>query len=193
MQEDGYPLVFRVSDTKMLKMNPAALKLVREHREHFNGNRQRLIDRDCALLDAVSQGRPFYQLQHQRPRALGFFDTVDGGYVGMIERGEDLRFPLEAGQPVGISGEGVGQDLQRDLSIELRVGGMPDLSHAPLAEERGDVVVPEAGAGGQGHGLVTPEWPDLLVRETTHSTPRRPTTPRSQLGEQRQATFQPAI
>ena len=35
MQEDGYPLVFRVSDTKMLKMNPAALKLVREHREHF--------------------------------------------------------------------------------------------------------------------------------------------------------------
>ena len=34
-QKDGYPLVFRARDTKMLKMNPAALKLVREHREHF--------------------------------------------------------------------------------------------------------------------------------------------------------------
>ena len=34
------------------------------------------------------------------------------------------------------------------------VGGLPDLSHAPLANEGGDVVMPEAGASGQGHGSV---------------------------------------
>ena len=34
-QKDGYPLVFRVRDTSMLKMNPAALQLIKAHREHF--------------------------------------------------------------------------------------------------------------------------------------------------------------
>ena len=35
----------------------------------------------------------------------------------MVERGEHLRFALEASEPVGIEGEGVGQDLQRDVAI----------------------------------------------------------------------------
>ena len=37
--------------------------------------------------------------------------------------------------------EGVGEDLQGDLAVELGVGGLPDLAHAALAEEGGDVVV----------------------------------------------------
>ena len=37
-----------------------------------------------------------------------------------------------------------GQDLQRDLAVELRVGGLPDLAHAALAEQGDDVVVAEA-------------------------------------------------
>jgi hypothetical protein len=34
------------------------------------------------------------------------------------------------------------------------VGRLPDLAHAALAEEGGDVVVPEAGAGTEGHNLL---------------------------------------
>ena len=37
----------------------------------------------------------------------------------MIERGERLRFALEARQPIGICGEQVRQDLERDVAIEL--------------------------------------------------------------------------
>ncbi len=37
------------------------------------------------------------------------------------------------------------------LAAQLRVGGLPDLAHAALADEGGDVVVPEAGAGGEWH------------------------------------------
>ncbi len=48
----------------------------------------------------------------------------------------------------GVSREGVGEDLQRDLAVELRVGRLPDLAHAALAEQGGDVVVAEASAGG---------------------------------------------
>ncbi len=57
--------------------------------------------------------------------------------------------PNRPGSPAKASGR-----IQRDLTVELRVGGLPDLAHAPLAEEGGDIVVAEAGAGGQGHDLL---------------------------------------
>ncbi len=52
----------------------------------------------------------------------------------MVEAGEDLRLSFESRQPIWIAGEGVRQDLQRDLTVELRVGGLPDLAQAALAD-----------------------------------------------------------
>ena len=40
-----------------------------------------------------------------------------------------------------------------DLTLQLRVGGLIDLSHAALADEGGHVVVAEWGAAGEGHEL----------------------------------------
>ena len=77
---------------------------------------------------------------------------MDSGNVGVVEAGEDLRLPLEPGEAIRISREGVGEDLQRDLAVELRVGGLPDLAHAAFPEEGGDVIVPEAGTGTEWHG-----------------------------------------
>ena len=93
-------------------------------------NRQRLLQRDRPLSDPVGEGRPLDQLQHQRPRALGFLNAVDGGDVRVVEAGEDLRLPLEPGEPVWVSRERIREDLQRDLAVELGVGGLPDLAHA---------------------------------------------------------------
>ena len=70
----------------------------------------------------------------------------------MVEAGEDLRLPLEPGEPIRVSREGVGQDFQRDIAAQLRVGGAIDLSHPPFANEGGHVVGPEAGADGESHG-----------------------------------------
>ncbi len=56
-------------------------------------------------------------------------------------------------EPIGISGEGVGQDLERDVAIELRVAGPIHLSHAAFADLRGDFVDAEARAGGEGQAL----------------------------------------
>ena len=39
----------------------------------------------------------------------------------MIERREHLRFALEPREAFGIGGEGLGQDFQRDVAIQLRV------------------------------------------------------------------------
>ena len=41
------------------------------------------------------------------------------------------------------------------MRLQLGVGGLPDLAHAALAEQGGDVVVPEAGAVAEGHGLLS--------------------------------------
>ena len=45
-----------------------------------------------------------------------------------------------------VSGEGVREDLQRDLAAQLRVGGAIHLPHAALADEGGHVIVAETGA-----------------------------------------------
>ena len=91
-------------------------------------------------FDTVFQRRPLHQLQHQRPRPLGFLDAVDGGDVRVVQAGQDLRLPLEPGEAVWIGSEGVGEDLQRDLAAQLGVGGLPDLTHAAAAETGGHVV-----------------------------------------------------
>ena len=70
--------------------------------------------------------------------------------VRVVERGERLRFAGEPGQPIRVVGEGVGQDLQRDIAIELRVAGPKHLSHPAFADLRGDFVDAEAGAGSEG-------------------------------------------
>ena len=96
----------------------------------------------------------------------------------MVEADEDLRFPLKPGEPVWICREGVGQDLQGDLAVELRVGDLPDLAHAPLAQERGDVVVPEAGAGTQRHGLLGPMIAPFYAQAVDGSTVRHRSAPK---------------
>ena len=65
------------------------------------------------------------------PRLL---DAVDGGDVGMIQRGEDLGFALEARQPIGVVRERFGQDLDRDVAIQLRVARAIDLAHPACAD-----------------------------------------------------------
>ena len=49
---------------------------------------------------AIGQRRALDELQHERADAVGFLEAVDRGDVRMIQRGEHLRFPPEARQPI---------------------------------------------------------------------------------------------
>ena len=42
------------------------------------------------------------ELHDERRTPSGLFEAVDVGDVGMIQRGEDLRFALKARKPVGV-------------------------------------------------------------------------------------------
>ncbi len=105
---------------------------------------------------------------------------MDGGDVGVVEAGEDLRLPLEPGEPVRISREGVGEDLQRHLAVELGVGGLPDLAHAAFPEQGGHVVVAEARARTQGHDLLWTSSESFYAEAATGSSFRRGTDGASQ-------------
>lgn len=53
-------------------------------------------------------------------RDLRWVDLRD---VGVIQRGQDLSFALEARHALGVAGEGIGQYFQRDFSLQLGVAG----------------------------------------------------------------------
>ena len=71
--------------------------------------------------DAPIQALAVHEFQHEKLLTVGFVQPVDRADVRMIERGQDLRFTTEAGDALGIVGEGVGKELQSDVAPELRV------------------------------------------------------------------------
>jgi hypothetical protein len=64
----------------------------------------------------------------------------------MIERGEDFGLALKAGEPVGISRDRRRQHLDRDLALQIRVGGAIDLAHPACPERVEDFVGSETRA-----------------------------------------------
>ena len=130
------------------------------------GNRQRLIQRDRPLGDPVGEGRAFNELQDQRLRVVGFLDAVDGRDPRVVEARQHLRFPLEPGEAIRVSGEGVGEDLQRDIAAELGVGGPIDLAHPAFADEGGDLVRAQCGSRLEGH--LVDNRAALVDRATLH-------------------------
>src|SRR5258706_4216149 len=80
-------------------------------------------------------------------------EPVDVADVGMVQRGEDLRFASKAGQPVWVVRDRPAQNLQRNVTIELRVARAIDLAHAAGAERAEDLVGAEVRTGGEGQAV----------------------------------------
>jgi hypothetical protein len=89
------------------------------------------------------QGASRDELHRQQPHSVRFLDGIDRDDVGVIDGRERPRLAFESGQPLGISGNGIRQDLDRDVTMELRVFRPVHLSHAPSAERREDLVGPQ--------------------------------------------------
>ena len=69
----------------------------------------------------------------------------------MVERSEELRLALEAGEAVWIGSEEFGQDLQRDVAIQTRVPRAIHLAHPARADQGGDFVGAETSSRGEHH------------------------------------------
>jgi len=64
---------------------------------------------------------------------LGLLDREDRDDVRMIERGYGLGFSLEAHRAIRIARERLGEDFQRDVTIQLCVAGSVDFTHPARA------------------------------------------------------------
>jgi hypothetical protein len=65
------------------------------------------------------------ELHHQRTNAAGVFEAVDLRNIRVIQGCERLRLAGEARQAIGVAGEMIWQNLERDVAIELRVDLTP--------------------------------------------------------------------
>ena len=67
----------------------------------------------------------------------------------MVEDREHLGFTLKACEPILVGRERWWQDLDRDLPLQLGIGGPMDLTHAPAADEVDELKHADAGAGSE--------------------------------------------
>ena len=70
-------------------------------------------------------------------------DVVDHRDVGVAERCEHTRLPLETRETLWVGREGMRQNLDRDLPSEPRVARAVDLSHSTGAEQPHDLEAAE--------------------------------------------------
>ena len=112
---------------------------------------ERLARRQRALRDALRERRPVDELHDDRRSAVAALEPVDVRDVLVIQRGEHFGLALQAREPVRVRHERFRQHLERDIALQVRVGGPVDLAHAPHADQRGDFVLAEARPRGQRH------------------------------------------
>ena len=65
----------------------------------------------------------------------------------MVQRSEQPRFALEAGQFLRMLGELFRKDFNRDFATELGVASTVDFAHATRTDLREDLVLAEFGSG----------------------------------------------
>ena len=71
--------------------------------------------------------------------------------MGMAQAGERLRLALEPLLQLDIVGDVLRQDLDGDESVQTRIAGFVDFSHAALTEQRNDFVRPKSLSYCDGH------------------------------------------
>ena len=106
-------------------------------------DRERVINCERTLLDALGHGRPFNQLHHQRNDSSRSLETVDRRDVRVTQRSEDFRLALEARQPIGIGGH----SLRQYRALQVGVGRAIDLAHTADADLGGHFKRAESTAG----------------------------------------------
>jgi hypothetical protein len=72
----------------------------------------------------------------------------------MIQGSEDFCFALKARQAIGIRRQRWREDLDGDLTLQLRVCRSIHLAHSTRAKGRDDLVRAEASAGSKGQTLI---------------------------------------
>ena len=110
-------------------------------------NRQCFIKWHGTSGDAICQSLSIDELEDQRLHAVALFRAVNCCDVRMIQGREHLCFPLEAGDAVSIEAKRFWEDLECDVTIQVRIASAIHLPHATFPNLGGDFVNAEARTG----------------------------------------------
>src|SRR5204863_329971 len=77
----------------------------------------------------------------QTAYAVRFFQSVDGRDVGMVERSQHPCFALEPRQAIGMVRKALGQDFQRNVTVQLAIPDAIYLPHSARSQRAADFIV----------------------------------------------------
>ena len=106
----------------------------------------RFLDGDGTPAQSFRKVFSLYELENEIVRRFRLLEAVNRGDVLMVQRREQLGFPLEPCPPVVLLCKRFGQNLDRDRTSELCIGGPVDFTHAADTGECGDLVRAELGS-----------------------------------------------
>src|SRR5260370_12734603 len=119
----------------------------RNLRRDFNG----LWHWQQAGVKQLAQRFPLYHFHRNVVSGTVLSEFVDGNDIRMVEGRRRACILLETVQPVAISGECGGQNLDRNAAVQARIPSPVHLAHPPGAEQLDNLVRSELRAGGEGH------------------------------------------
>src|ERR1700677_2924415 len=91
--------------------------------------------------DALLQGCAIQKLHSNERFPVLFTNVIDRADVWVIQRGRSLRFSLEAGQGLWVSGHSLSQKLKRNEAMETRILSFVNDSHPAAAELLNDAIM----------------------------------------------------
>ena len=113
----------------------------------------RLVDRQRAPLEPCRQRLALEQLHDEVVAVALAADVVDGADVGVVQARDGLGFALETRPSFLVARQLLGQDLDRDVSLEASVPRFVDLTHAAGPDGLDDLVRPQLRARLDCHGI----------------------------------------
>ena len=102
-----------------ISMNDAALVRCRKAINDLCRDLQSFVERDGTALQPLGQRLALDEFQYKEEGSLGLFQIVDRSNIGMIQRGENFGFALEAADAVRIEGSFAWQDLDGNITLSF--------------------------------------------------------------------------
>src|SRR5262245_42820579 len=100
----------------------------------LSGHIERVVCGERTRPQPLSERFAVDELEHQELGVVRFLQPINSGNVWMVERGKHLRFATEARHAFWIDGEGLGENLQRDFTTEVRIARTIHLTHSAFAQ-----------------------------------------------------------
>jgi hypothetical protein len=91
---------------------------------------------------------------HQEGHPLLVPEVMERTDVRMIESGDRPRLDQEAIEPSRLTGPGVRDHLDGDITVEAGVAGAVHLAHSTAAQQGDDLIGAEGGPPGEPHGVI---------------------------------------